>query len=61
MHNYIMDQGLRVLKPAILSFGTILAYIYLKELEVYTIRIAINSKLYGLTPEEVSMLIAWKR
>ncbi len=61
MNNYILNQGLKVLKPAILSFGTILAYIYLKELEVYTIRIAINSKVYGLDPEEVSMLIAWRK
>ena len=61
MNNHILNQGLKILKPAILSFGTILAYIYLKELEVYTIRIAINSKAFGLDPEEVSMLIAWKK
>ncbi len=61
MHNSILNRALRILKPAILSFGTIMAYIYLKELEVYTIRISINSKIYGLTSEEVSRLITWKR
>lgn len=61
MHNYILNHGLRLLKPSILSFGTILAYIYLKELEVYTIRISINSKIYGLASDEVSRLITWTK
>ena len=50
MNNHILNKGLDVLKPTILSFGTMLAYIYLKELEVRTLRIAINSKIYGLAP-----------
>jgi V/A-type H+-transporting ATPase subunit C len=61
MNNYILNKGLSVLKPTILSFGTMLAYIYLKELEVRTLRIAINSKIYGLAPEDVSRLIAWRK
>ncbi len=61
MNNYILNKGLGVLKPAILSFGTMLAYIYLKELEVRTLRIAINSKIYGLSSEEVLRLIAWRK
>ncbi len=61
MNNYILNKGLRVLGPAILSFGTMLEYIYLKELEVRTLRIAINSKIYGLAPEDVARLIAWRK
>lgn len=61
MNNYIVSKGLSVLKPAILSFGTMLAYVYLKELEVRTLRIAVNSKIYGLAPEDVTRLIAWKK
>lgn len=61
MNNYILNRGLSVLKPTILSFGTMLGYIYLKELEVRTLRIAINSKIYGLAPEDVTRLIAWKK
>jgi V/A-type H+/Na+-transporting ATPase subunit C len=61
MNNYILNKGLSVLKPTILSFGTMLAYIYLKELEVRTLRIAINSKIYGIAPEDLSRLIAWKK
>ncbi len=61
MHNHLLTHGIRLLKPAILSFGTIMAYIYLKELEVYTIRISINSKIYGLSAQEVSRLITWQR
>lgn len=61
MNNHILNKGLSVLKPTILSFGTMLAYIYLKELEVRTLRIAINSKIYGIAPEDLSRLIAWRK
>jgi V/A-type H+-transporting ATPase subunit C len=61
MNNYILNKGLSVLRVAILSFGTLLEYMYLKELEVRTLRIAINSKIYGLAPEEVGRLIAWRK
>jgi V/A-type H+-transporting ATPase subunit C len=61
MNNHILNKGLGVLKPTILSFGTMLAYIYLKELEVRTLRIAIYSKAYGLSPEDVTRLIAWRK
>lgn len=61
MNNNILNKGLSVLKPTILSFGTMIAYIYLKELEVRTLRIAINSKIYGLAPEDVTRLIAWRK
>ncbi|MDE1865911.1 MAG: V-type ATPase subunit [Candidatus Micrarchaeota archaeon] len=61
MNNHILNRGLSVLRPTILSFGTMLAYIYIKELEVRTLRIAINSKVYGIAPEDLSRLIAWKK
>lgn len=61
MRNHIINYAIKSLKPTILSFGTILAYIYLKEMEIYTIRISVNSKLYGLTSEDISRLMIWKK
>lgn len=61
MNNYILNKGLSALRISVLSFGALLEYMYLKELEVRTLRIAINSKLYGLAAEDVNRLIAWRK
>lgn len=60
LRNSIFDNSMRLLNHSILSFGAILAYAYMKEIEIFTLRILINSKLYGLSKEEVSGLIIWK-
>lgn len=60
MKNSIFNNSIRLLKHSILSFGTMLAYAYMKEIEVFTIRIMVNSRLYGLSKEETARLISWK-
>lgn len=60
MKNQIFTSSVRLLNHSILSFGAILAYAYMKEIEIYTLRIAINSRIYGLSREETERLIIWK-
>jgi V/A-type H+-transporting ATPase subunit C len=60
MRNGIFDASMRLLRHAMLSFGTIVAYMYMKEIEVYTLRISINSAYYGLSKEDLSRLMIWK-
>jgi ATP synthase A1 C subunit len=60
MRNALFKMSSRLLNHRILTFGTILAYAYMKEIEVFTLRILINSKIYGLSREEVQRLIIWK-
>ncbi len=60
MRNNIFESSMKLLKHAVLSFGTIIAYMYLKEIEVYTLRISMNSLRYGLSKEELSRLMIWK-
>ena len=60
MRNGILDSSIRLLRHAVLSFGTIIAYMYMKEIEVYTLRISINSAHYGLSKEDLSRLMIWK-
>ncbi len=60
LRNSIFESSMKLLKHSILSFSAILAYAYMKEIEIFTLRILINSKLYGLGKEEASRLITWK-
>ncbi len=60
MRNKLFRTSLKYLRRSVLSLGAILAYVYLKEVEVFTLRILIKSKAYGLSSEEVSRLIEWK-
>lgn len=60
MKNAIFNESLRMLKHSILSIGAVLAYSYLKEIEIYTLRIIIHGRIYGLTREEMERLIVWR-
>lgn len=60
LRNNLFRTSLRLLRHSVLSFGTILAYVYLKEIEVFTLRILIKSKVYGLSKDDISRLITWK-
>ena len=60
MKNAIFNESLRMLKHSILSIGAVLAYSYLKEIEIYTLRIVIHSRAYGLSREEMERLLVWK-
>lgn len=60
MKNSVFNSSMRLLRHTVLSFATILAYSYLKEIEVFTLRIAINGKAYGLSKDELSGMIVWR-
>lgn len=60
MRNQILSKSMTLLKHALLSFGAIVAYAYIKEIEVFTLRILINGRNYQLSQEEISKMIVWK-
>lgn len=60
IRNQIFKDGIRVLKHSVLSFGALVAYFYLKEIEVFSLRILIKSKVYGLSDDEIKRMIVWK-
>jgi vacuolar-type H+-ATPase subunit C/Vma6 len=60
MRNQILSKGIKMLSHTLLSFGTILAYAYIKDIEVLTLRIIIKSKQYALPQDEVARMILWK-
>ena len=60
LRNAILIKSMKTLRHSVLSFGTIISYVYSKEIEVLTLRILVKSKAYGLSKDEVSKLITWK-
>jgi vacuolar-type H+-ATPase subunit C/Vma6 len=60
LRNAIFERSMSLLRHSMLTFGTILAYAYMKEIEIFTLRVLINSRIYGLSKEETSRLIVWK-
>ncbi|HUB92442.1 MAG TPA: V-type ATPase subunit, partial [Candidatus Saccharimonadales bacterium] len=60
IRNAMLTSGIRQLGHKILSFGTMLAYLYMKEAEVSMLRILINGKAYGIEKEDIERLIGWK-
>lgn len=59
MMNQIFEKALHTIRHSVLSFGTIIAFFYLKEIEAFTLRILIKSKSYSLTDEEIRMMVGW--
>ena len=59
MRNQIFNTEPKLLRLSVLSFGSLVDYVYLKEIEVFTLRALIKSKEYGLTKEEISKLVVW--
>jgi len=59
MNNHMLKSSFRLLRHSVLSFASLVAYVYLKELEVSTLRILLKSKQYGLSEDEVSGLMVW--
>ena len=59
MRNQIFNESSRLLKSAVLTLGALVDYVYMKEIEVFTLRALIKSKEYGLSREDVSRLVAW--
>lgn len=60
LRNAIFVKGIKSLGHSILAFGTMLAYMYMKETEVYTLRILINGRSYGLEKDDIDRLMGWK-
>ncbi len=60
IRNAMMVKAVKALSHRILSFGTLLAYLYMKETEVFTLRVLINGKAYGLEKGDIERLIGWK-
>jgi vacuolar-type H+-ATPase subunit C/Vma6 len=59
MRNQMFNASLRLLRLSMLSFGSLVDYIYLKEVEVFTLRALIKGREYGLTKDEISRLVVW--
>ncbi len=60
MKNQIFGTSMNLLRHSVLSFGTVLAYSYLKEIEIFTLRIIMNGRRYNLTKEELAGMIIWR-
>ncbi|MGC8662453.1 MAG: V-type ATPase subunit [Candidatus Micrarchaeia archaeon] len=60
MQNQILKKSVRLLGYTLLSFGTIIAYAYIKEIEVLNIRILAKGMQYNLNKEDLSKMIVWK-
>ncbi|MGC9129715.1 MAG: V-type ATPase subunit [Candidatus Micrarchaeia archaeon] len=60
MRNQILRKSVQLLSHTLLSFGTILAYAYIKEIEVLNLRTLIKGKQYGLSQEEIGRMMVWK-
>lgn len=59
MRNQIFRTSRRLLRQSLLSVGALVDYVYLKEIEMFTLRTLVKSKEYGLTKDEVSRLVVW--
>ncbi len=59
MRNQIFNMSRKLLRTSVLSFGALVDYVYLKEIEVFTLRALIKSKEYGLSKDEISKLVVW--
>ncbi|MGC8671624.1 MAG: V-type ATPase subunit [Candidatus Micrarchaeia archaeon] len=54
----MLNKSLRIVRNSVLSFATLAAYIYMKELEVISLRLAIKAKQYGIGEEELEQMLA---
>lgn len=61
MRNQIFRKAISLLRHSTLSFSVIMGYFYLKEIEVFTLRILINGKSYGLTQQEIEEMGIWQQ
>lgn len=59
MLNDVFAKALRTVRHSVLSFGAVVAFLYLKEIEVFTLRVLIKGKSYGLSDDEIKGMISW--
>jgi len=58
MAQHIQAMSAKLLRHRVLSFATIIAYVYLKKSEITKLKVIAGSKRYPLTAEEVEEMIA---
>ncbi|MCL5786664.1 MAG: V-type ATPase subunit [Candidatus Marsarchaeota archaeon] len=61
LRSSMLKDSVRLLGHSVLSFGSILAYLYFKEIEVDTVRVIIHGSMYGLSNEEKERLMVWRK
>ncbi|MEM3791164.1 MAG: V-type ATPase subunit [Candidatus Micrarchaeaceae archaeon] len=61
MRRELLEHSKRLLSHLSLSYGTIIAYAYAKDAEIFNLRIIINGKKFGIEREEMKKMIIWKR
>lgn len=57
MKRHILEKARLTLMKSVLSFAVIIAYYYIKELEISSLRSIINGKAYNLSSEEIGRMI----
>jgi V/A-type H+-transporting ATPase subunit C len=60
MRGSMFKKAISVLHSAVLNFGVLVSYFYLKEIEVFTLRVYIVGKMHGLTNEEITGMTEWQ-
>ena len=60
MRNSMFKKAISILHSTVLNFGVLISYFYLKEIEVFTLRIYILGRMHGLTNEEVTGMAEWQ-
>ena len=60
MRNSMFKKAISILHSTVLNFGVLISYFYLKEIEVFTLRIYIIGRMHGLTNEEVTGMAEWQ-
>lgn len=59
MLNEVFASALRGVRHSVLSFGVLVAFFYLKEIEAFTLRVLMKGKGYGLSDKEIRGMISW--
>lgn len=60
MRNQVFKKALSLMRHSVLSFSVLLGYFYLKEIEVFTLRISVMGRMHGLTSDEIAGMIEWQ-
>lgn len=60
MKNQMLRHSISLLRHSVLSLAGVIAYVYLKEIEVSTLRILLKGKQFGLSEDDVSKMMIWK-
>ncbi len=61
MRNSLFSTALHLLRYSVLSFGTLVGYAYIKEMEVFALRTLVKARQHGLSSDEAKELIAWNK